>query len=162
MAIVTLICGGNQGNRYDLLSEAYTLLHQLGDILTKSNLYESEPWGFDSENFFLNQVLVISTPFNPYKVLTTTQAIEKKLGRKTKSIQGTYSDRPVDIDILFYDDQIISDDPVLMIPHPHISARKFVLKPLNEIAPDLIHPSSKKSIRQLLEECPDKMSVIPV
>lgn len=138
------------------------MLHSIGDILTKSNFYQSEPWGFESENLFLNQVLIISTPLNPYKILVEVQAIEKALGRNHKSIDGIYQDRPVDIDILFYDDQIISDEPLLMIPHPHMASRKFVLKPLCEIAPDMTHPVTHQTIKEMLMACEDKMSVVPV
>lgn len=159
MAIVTLLCGGNQGNRRKLLFDALTMLHELGDVLVTSSIYESEPWGFDSENQFLNQAVVVSSPFKPYDVLHMTQAIEKKLGRINKSSKGNYSDRPVDIDILFYDDGIIKDDPKLILPHPHIAKRRFVLEPLNEIIPTYLHPENGKSISRLLRDCPDLMGV---
>ncbi len=159
MANVTLMCGSNQGDREQLLSEARFMLQTLGKIAKKSAIYKSEPWGFETENHFLNQAIIISTPYTPYEVLKITQAIETKLGRKTKSIDGNYSDRPVDIDILFYDDALLKDTPDLILPHPHIGKRRFVLEPLNELIPEYHHPENGKSISKLLEDCPDTLDV---
>jgi len=115
-----------------------------------------EPWGFESNDLFWNQVLEISTNLSPEEVLVQTQQIELELGRIRKPDQ--YDSRLIDIDILFYGDQIISLEN-LIVPHPRIQERKFALVPLCEIASELIHPVFQKSIRQLLEECADKLNV---
>ena len=122
---------------------------QVGDVLKQSAFFASEPWGFDSKNEFLNAVILINTSLSPVELLKKTQEIETGLGRKTKSTVG-YSDRLIDIDILFYDNLII-DEAELKIPHPFIAERDFVLIPLSEIAPELIHPVSGKSISELIK-----------
>lgn len=162
MAIVTLVSGGNVGNRYKSLSEASRLIEEyIGDVLTASSFYESEPWGFESELPFLNQALIVSTSLEPLRVLSAIKQIELELGRTTKSKNGVYSDRLVDIDIIFYDDLIMFDYPELIIPHPHMHKRRFVLEPLNEIASKLIHPTKMVSVAALLSACVDTNKVKP-
>jgi len=129
---------------------------KVGKITRQSHIYETEPWGFESSDLFWNQVLELAVLISPQEVLNSTQQIEHQLGR-TRAAQH-YDSRIIDIDILFYGDQIISLEN-LTIPHPRIQDRKFALVPLNEIAPDLIHPALQKSISQLLLECPDQLRV---
>ena len=119
------------------LQHAVNMLHeQAGHVLACSTFIESEPWGFQSNNTFLNAVIAIETTHTPHQLLAITQSIERTMGRTHKSINGNYTDRIIDIDILLYDD-IIIDTPELTIPHPLILQREFVYRPLLEIAPQL-------------------------
>jgi 2-amino-4-hydroxy-6-hydroxymethyldihydropteridine diphosphokinase len=160
MAIVTLVTGGNIGNRYYSLSEAQREIgEKIGDVLVSSSYYESEPWGFDSDLPFINQALIVSTKLTPYQVLSEIKHIEIVLGRTIKSTNGEYTDRIVDIDIIFYDDLVLYDTSELIIPHPHMHKRRFVLEPLNEIASKLVHPTKKVSVTALLHACIDTNKV---
>ncbi len=160
MHLVHLILGSNSTDKQECLSRAIFLLEkEIGDIVSLSSVYESEAWGYESTNSYLNQALIIQSSLSPEDLLTSTQEIEKLLGRTSKTIDGHYTDRPIDIDLLFYEERII-ESPDLCIPHPHIAKRRFVLEPLNEMDPEFIHPVSKKSISQLLEECDDTTSAL--
>lgn len=145
--------GGNQGNRVGNLKKIRSRIEkQLGKILEESPLIESEPWGFDSDNWFLNQVLLIKCELKPKAILMIIHEIETEFGRvRTQK----YTDRLVDIDILFYGGLILNDSE-LQIPHPHLHKRLFAMKPLVELMPDLIHPVFLKSCKVLLDECSDK------
>ena len=152
-----LLLGGNLGDKKQVFEETTRLLgEQVGRITRQSHIYETEPWGFESSDLFWNQALELSVSISAEEVLDKTQQIEQQLGRTQKANQ--YDSRIIDIDILFYGDQVISLEN-LNIPHPRIQERKFVLVPLNEIAPDLQHPVLQKSIAQLLLECPDQLKV---
>jgi len=152
-----LLLGGNLGDKSQVFKETTKLINEkVGKITRQSHIYETEPWGFESSDLFWNQVLELAVLISPQEVLNSTQQIEHQLGR-TRAAQH-YDSRIIDIDILFYGDQIISLEN-LTIPHPRIQDRKFALVPLNEIAPDLIHPALQKSISQLLLECPDQLRV---
>lgn len=151
MATVYLSIGSNLGNRRTLLIRATTLLaERAGDILALSGFYETEPWGYDSTHAFLNMAVHLETSLLPLELLTITQQIERDLGRTPKKEKNTYEDRPIDIDILLYDDLIL-DNPQLTIPHPFMHQRMFVLQPLAEIAPHIIHPVRMHSITKLLD-----------
>jgi 2-amino-4-hydroxy-6-hydroxymethyldihydropteridine diphosphokinase len=152
-----ILLGGNLGNKQRVFSEAWARLNQqVGTITNQSAIYETEPWGFESDDIFWNQVLEISTALSPEEVLQQTQQIEHELGRIRKANQ--YDSRIIVIDILFYGDQVIELEN-LVVPHPRVQERKFALAPLCEIAAELIHPVLQKSIRQLLEECQDMLIV---
>ena len=152
-----LLLGGNLGDKSLVFKETTRLLNDLiGEITGQSHIYETEPWGFESADLFWNQVLELSVSISPQEVLNLTQQIEHQLGRTRESQQ--YDSRIIDIDILFYGDQIISLDN-LTIPHSRIQDRKFALVPLNEIASELNHPVLQKSIGQLLLECTDPLRV---
>ena len=152
-----ILLGGNLGDKQKVFSDARARLNQqVGIITNHSAIYETEPWGFESDDIFWNQVLEISTAFSPEEVLTQTQHIERELGRIRKANQ--YDSRIIDIDILFFGDQIIKTEN-LVVPHPRVQERKFALVPLSEIAPELIHPVFQKSIRQMLDECIDPLKV---
>lgn len=130
---VYLGLGSNLGNREELLERAIQLIgERVGQVVRRSILIETEPWGFESEHPFLNGVILCETEKSPREVLQLTQQIERELGRKTKSHPSQYSDRPIDIDILLYDDLHV-DEPGLTIPHPLMHERDFVMRPLSEI-----------------------------
>lgn len=150
MAIVYLGLGTNIGNkRRNMITAAALLAERVGDILALSGFYETEPWGFESENIFLNASVKLKTSFSPLELLQITQQIEKELGRTEKS-NGTYHDRIIDIDILLYDDEVLQI-PGLILPHPLMHERKFVMDPLSEIAPFVVHPVLKERIIDLKE-----------
>ena len=150
MALVYLGLGTNLGDKERNLNEAIVALsREVGEVLCQSAFYVSEPWGFTSDNNFLNAVVLVQTSESPFDVLSKTQQIEQNLGRETKSTDE-YLDRMMDIDILFYDNLIINS-PALKIPHPLIVDRDFVLIPLSEIAPDLVHPVLNRKIIELLK-----------
>ena len=140
---VFLGLGSNLGDREKKLQEAIRLIgEQVGKVVRQSTFIETEPWGFDSDNMFMNAVILCETEHTPREVLTVTQQIERDMGRRKKSVNDQsvngksvnrkYFDRPIDIDILLYDD-ITIDDPDLKIPHPLMHQRDFVMVPLNEI-----------------------------
>ena len=150
MAIAYLGLGTNVGNkRRNMITAAALLAERVGDILALSGFYETEPWGFESENFFLNAAVKLKTSFSPLEVLQITQQIEKELGRTEKS-NGVYHDRIIDIDILLYGDEVLQI-PDLTLPHPLMHERKFVMDPLAEIAPFVVHPVLKERIIDLKE-----------
>lgn len=154
---LVLIIGGNLGDRLHNLNEAKNLISKfIGKIDSFSNIYETRAWGFDSENFFLNQVLVLFTSLNPVEILENIHYIENKLGR-IRSDKG-YISRTIDVDILFYNNEIINTKE-LVIPHPHIQKRKFVLAPLCEVLPLYTHPQNGKNMNQLLMDCEDQSEV---
>ena len=134
---VYLGLGSNLGDRNAHIEQAIALIHErVGEVVRRSSFIETEPWGFESENKFLNAVILCETELTPRQLLKATQKIERELGRKKKSasshISHLYKDRPIDIDILLYDDLII-DEPDLKIPHPLMEQRDFVMIPLREI-----------------------------
>ena len=129
--------GTNLGDRVANLRCAVEQINeQAGHVLACSSFIETEPWGFASDNAFLNAVVEIDTPHTPHELLRITQAIEREMGRTHKSVGGVYSDRIIDIDILLYEDLVINE-PNLTIPHPLMWKRSFVYEPLLEIAPHL-------------------------
>jgi len=154
---VVLGLGSNLGNRlYNLDKAVYLLNEKVGKVVSASSVYWSAPWGDSNLRPFLNMVLVIKTSLLPRELLRKLENIEIDLGRK--SDKGQFKNRPIDIDILFFGKTIL-DDENLKIPHPGISSRRFVLEPLVEIKPDLIHPVLKKSAKELLIECKDDLAV---
>lgn len=151
MPLIYLALGSNLGDRHHNLDKAISLIEKrIGHIIDISKRYETEPEGFVSSSLFVNVVLAADTALSPMVLLQATQEIERDLGRSTKSIGNIYQDRPIDIDILLYSDYRY-DSPELTIPHRHMCNRFFVLEPLVEIAPSLIHPCIGKSMYSLLE-----------
>ncbi len=144
--------GSNLGDKQKNIERAYKLIKKrIGKIVSKSAFYISEPVGFESDNEFLNSVCEVVTLMSVYEILQETQEIEKEIGRVNKSQRGEYLDRIIDIDILMYDD-IIIEEPSLIVPHPQFHIRSFVLIPFAEISPNTIHPVFDKSILQLKNE----------
>jgi 2-amino-4-hydroxy-6-hydroxymethyldihydropteridine diphosphokinase len=157
MSKVFLLLGGNLGNRKANLEKTVCLIKQkIGDIIKYSSVYETEPWGFNDNLLFLNQVVYIETKLSPYSLISELQKIESSLGRKRSEKQWT--SRVIDIDILFYDNIIINKKE-LKIPHPLIDKRRFVLVPLAEISENFVHPVKNKTIKELLYICNDKLKV---
>ncbi|MGD9976680.1 MAG: 2-amino-4-hydroxy-6-hydroxymethyldihydropteridine diphosphokinase [Bacteroidales bacterium] len=156
MAKVFFVIGGNLGDREFNLKETCRLIStRVGVIRKQSSIYESEPWGFESDKNFLNQVLMVDTNLNPAALMLEISYIESKMGRERNN---GYTSRTMDIDILFYDHQIMLT-PDLIVPHKQMHYRRFVLEPLNEIAPEFIHPLFSVTIRELLVTCTDKCKV---
>lgn len=150
---VFLGVGGNLGDRLANIREAVELIgKRIGNIEKVSSVYLSEPWGFKHTKYFTNVVVELYTPLSADNVLSEAFEIEAEL-KRTRSGKG-YEGRTMDIDILFFNDEIISTER-LTVPHPHICKRLFVLLPMAEIEPEFVHPENNMQIRQLVEICPD-------
>jgi len=157
MNTIFLLMGSNLLDRLLMLNQAQEQIQTLvGKIKAKSKIYESAPWGFEAQTSFLNQVLIVETDLKPMELLLRIKSIEKDLGRVRTT--ENYESRTIDIDILFYNDEIIAL-PELIIPHPQLHKRRFTLVPLAEIAPEFIHPVIKKTIKDLLKDCEDMSTV---
>ena len=157
MAKLFLLLGGNLGDKAEIFRNASELISEsIGRVIKKSSVYETEPWGFESEDMFWNQVLVLDTEMLPEEVLINIKQIEDQIGRIRK--EDRYVSRLIDIDLLFYDDLTLETDQ-LQIPHPRMQDRRFVLVPLNEVATSKIHPVFEKTIFEMLDECKDKLGV---
>ncbi|MDI9605319.1 MAG: 2-amino-4-hydroxy-6-hydroxymethyldihydropteridine diphosphokinase [Bacteroidota bacterium] len=149
---VHLALGSNLGDRRRNIETAYTLIEErVGRISSSSALYFSKPVGFVSEHDFVNSVCEVRTDLDVENLLEAIQGIEREMGRVRKSDSGGYSDRIIDIDWILAGDRVINT-PRLVVPHPRMHEREFVLLPLNEIAPNAIHPLLQKSIRELTGE----------
>ena len=160
MNLIYLSLGSNLGQREQFLQEALKLIqNRIGGIDSVSRYYESEAWGFSSENSFYNCCLSLQTTIDPLPLMDLLLKIEQEMGRLRQGMG--YSDRVIDIDMLFYGDRQL-DHPRLTLPHPSMGDRRFVLAPLAEIAPLLIHPVAGISITKMLQECADESEVIPL
>ena len=150
MSLIYLSLGSNLGDRNRHLIDAILLLaERVGEMRLVSTFLTTKSWGYKSDNDYLNAVVLLQTELTPMELLAETLQIEISMGRKTKTVTN-YSDRIIDIDILLYNNEII-DLPALKIPHPLMLERDFVLKPLIEIAPDLIHPVTLKQISEYIK-----------
>lgn len=155
---VILCLGGNMGDRafyiYSAISE---IKEQIGNVKKLSNIYETEAWGVENQQAYLNCCIEVKSSLTPFEVLNTILTIEKNLGRERNPLLQ-YDARTIDIDVLFYNNDFI-DTETLMVPHPRLHMRKFVLMPLNDIEPNLEHPILKLPITYLLQHCSDKLNV---
>ena len=158
MSRVALLLGGNQGDVKRTLQTAQQLINsRVGAVLRCSHRYESEPWGFPAAQRFSNQALEVSTDLSPLEVLDACQGIERELGRnraaeaiEKASSGAAYSSRPIDIDIIFYGDEVI-DDERLTVPHPLLAEREFALQPLAEIMRRHRHPVTGVTVGEMLD-----------
>ena len=163
MARVALLLGGNQGDVKRILQTAQQLINsRVGAVLRCSHRYESEPWGFPAAEHFSNQALEVSTDLTPLEVLDACQQIERELGRnraaeliEKASSGAAYCSRPIDIDIIFYDDEVI-DDERLSVPHPLLAEREFALTPLCEIMRLRQHPLTGVTVGEMLDALRNK------
>ena len=151
MSRVYLSLGTNLENKTgNLLQAIVCISKKIGILSAFSSIYETKPWGYESANDFLNMAVCVETFLPPEEILTITKSIEKSIGREEKTV-NSYRDRLIDIDIIAYDDLIL-DSGNLQLPHPLFHERRFVLEPMNEIAPDFIHPVLHKKVSELFEE----------
>lgn len=145
---VYIALGSNLGNkRRNLVTAAALLAERAGEVGAISSFYETEPWGFESEHSFLNAALMLETTLAPLDLLRLTQEVERELGRMAKT-DSVYHDRLIDIDLLLYGEEVI-DQPGLQIPHPLMHRRAFVMTPMAEIAPEVVHPVLGKTMKAL-------------
>ena len=150
--------GSNLGNRREHLNDAIELIRsRVGSVVQESSIYETPPLGFEALQQFYNMVIEVETLLSARELLEELLLIERKMGRERSSGDG-YSSRSIDLDLLFYGDQVINE-PHLLIPHPGIPKRRFVLIPLLEIAPEMIHPVLQRSITQLNKDCTDTSAI---
>ncbi|MDD2411921.1 MAG: 2-amino-4-hydroxy-6-hydroxymethyldihydropteridine diphosphokinase [Bacteroidales bacterium] len=159
MNIALILQGSNIGDRYKMIEESRKrIAENVGLVKLISKAYESEPWGFESDVWFLNRVLMVQTKLDAHQVLHQLFEIEKQLGRVRDPLSKSYSSRTIDLDILFFNQEIIHS-PELDVPHPKIHLRKFTLLSLFDIVPDWIHPELMLTVRKLLENCKDEALV---
>ena len=153
-----LLLGSNLGDGQLLFQHVISMIDErLGKLEMQSALYQSPPWGFEHENNFINQVLIMNTEKDSEQVLQSCLQIEVDLGRKKRKTQG-YVARIRDIDVLFLNDEVIETE-TLVLPHPRLHLRKFTLLPLAELIPDFVHPTLNKTIQELLVACEDNSEV---
>jgi len=157
LAEVILHLGTNLGYRaINLELVSIMISNHIGDIISESHIYETEAWGNTDQNDFLNQAMICNTTLSPHDILSQIQVIEAKMGRQKIEHWGP---RIIDIDIIFYEQEII-ENPNLKIPHPQLTNRNFVLRPLMDICPEHLHPVLNKSVKELVQECEDKSKVV--
>lgn len=154
---VVLGLGGNVGNVQQTLKKCHDLISvQMGSIILKSSFYKTKAWGVENQSDFINQVIVLETNLSATELLHSCLKVELQLGRKRKE---KWHERAIDIDILFYNDDIIKQ-PDLKIPHPYLQERNFVLIPLIEIMPNFVHPVFEETMEALKNKCKDTLNVI--
>ena len=154
-----LLFGSNQGDQASLLERAcIRIQNSCGMLVERSSAYLSEPWGFDAEEWFMNELLVVETELEPDELMDKLMEIETELGRVRHPETKGYCSRTVDLDILYYGDQVIRTEKVTA-PHPRLHLRKFALMPLCEIIPDFLHPVFNLSQQELLDRCPDTSTI---
>lgn len=156
MQEIYLLLGSNEGDRQDWIEKGLNLIsQQCGDILNKSNFYQTAAWGLEEQPDFYNLAVQVKSDLSPEALLECILNIEKRLGRERTVKWGQ---RTLDIDIIFYGQEVV-DEPNLKVPHPYLEQRRFALMPMDEIASSFIHPVSRKTIFDLLQDCTDELPV---
>lgn len=159
METAYLLFGSNMGDKATLFEQACLLINdRCGRIVQTSASYDSEPWGFEAEEWFLNRLIVIETELSPDELMRQLLEIEADLGRTRYPKAERYTSRPIDLDILYYGSQIVETQWVIA-PHPRLHLRRFALQPLCEIAPDMVHPVFGLTQNELLARCTDPLIV---
>lgn len=154
---VFLLIGGNMGDRLQNLHQAISLLSAaVGPVIQQSAVYETAAWGKTDQPAFLNQALLLSSRLSAQELIVTVLSVEEQMGRHRTEKFGP---RVIDIDIMFYNEDVINE-PHLTIPHPQMQNRRFALVPLNELAPQMVHPVLNKTLEELLLECKDELPVV--
>ena len=150
-----ILFGSNMGNKNKIYAQACLLINnRCGRIVAQSSAYESEPWGFEAKEWFLNRLLVVDTVLEPEAMMRQLLDIEAELGRVRHPEAGGYTSRTADLDILYYGSRIVLTDS-LTIPHPRLHQRRFALLPLCEVAPEFVHPAFNMTQTELLKRCFD-------
>ncbi|MRR20518.1 2-amino-4-hydroxy-6-hydroxymethyldihydropteridine diphosphokinase [bacterium] len=150
--------GSNLGDRFAALGRAMEMIREeAGEIIASSSVWESEPWGFEADEQFMNMVVVTETALQPWQLMQLFRSIEGRMGRR-RSGGGKYESRIIDLDILLWEERVISI-PGLEVPHPKIPDRRFVLEPLCEVAPGAVHPVTGLTVREMLRMCEDRSDV---
>lgn len=154
-----VLFGSNMGDKNEIFAQACLLINnRCGRIVAVSSAYESEPWGFEAEEWFLNRLIVVETDLEPEEMLRQLLEIEKELGRVRHPEAEGYTSRTADLDILYFGNRITVSDN-LIVPHPRLHQRRFALVPLCELVPDFVHPVFHLTQAELLERCPDDSTV---
>ncbi|PKR79906.1 2-amino-4-hydroxy-6-hydroxymethyldihydropteridine diphosphokinase [Brumimicrobium salinarum] len=160
MRKVVLSLGSNLGDRLQVLEKAINkLTRRFPRNFKQSSFYETLPWGFETENLFLNCCVIFDDTIQPEELLEVTQEIEREFGRELKSNNGSYASRVLDIDIIYMGNTTIKTEK-LTIPHPLMYVRNFVLRPLVEILPNFVDPLCNQSVKELLDRCNDENNVL--
>ncbi|MBR1425281.1 2-amino-4-hydroxy-6-hydroxymethyldihydropteridine diphosphokinase [bacterium] len=150
MAIAYISLGSNKGDRIGYVQQAAGLLgaDEKISIVRSSSFYETEPWNMNTQTWFVNAIVEVKTQYSPHQLLETCQRVERQLGREHKTTQNDYKDRTIDIDILFYNNDVVNE-PDLIIPHKYVHLRAFNLVPMMELNADFIHPVINKKITEM-------------
>ncbi len=157
-----ILFGSNMGDKKRLFGQACSLINnRCGPIVAISSAYDSEPWGFEAEEWFLNRLVVVETCLSPDALMEQLLGIESELGRVRAPERDGYASRTVDLDILYYGDRVVRTE-MASVPHPRLHLRRFALLPLCELVPDMVHPVLQCTQKELLEACPDDSVVVKV
>ena len=150
-----ILFGSNMGDKNEIFAQACLLINnRCGRIVAVSSAYESEPWGFEAEEWFLNRLIIVETEQEPDEMMRRLLEIEKELGRVRQPETKGYTSRTADLDILYFGDRVMVTES-LAVPHPRLHQRRFALVPLCELVPDFVHPVFHLTQTELLERCPD-------
>lgn len=154
-----ILFGSNMGDKDQLFADACVLINnRCGRVMEVSSAYESEPWGFVADEWFLNRIIAVDTELDPEMLMQRLLEIEAELGRVRHPERKGYESRPIDLDILYFGDRVIQTEQ-LTVPHPRLHLRRFTLVPLCELIPDFIHPVLHLTQHELLQDCPDTSEV---
>lgn len=154
-----VLFGSNMGDKNEIFAQACLLINnRCGHVAAVSSAYESEPWGFEAEEWFLNRLIIVETELEPEEMMRRLLEIEKELGRVRHPETEGYTSRTADLDILYFGDRVMVSDS-LIVPHPRLHKRRFTLLPLCEMVPQFVHPALQLTQTELLERCPDTSEV---